>query len=171
MTEKIGVYVCHCGTNISKVVDCKGVAEYAKTLPNVVVARDYQYTCSDPGQDMIKKDIREMGLTKVVVASCSPLMHELTFRKTVHDAGLNPFLFQMANIREQCSWITDNKDLATARAKAIIKAAVSRVGFSGSSYTPSSAKSEASAAASRHSHARHTARTARAALAHIIDGQ
>ena len=129
MTEKIGVYVCHCGTNISKVVDCHAVAEYAKTLPNVVVARDYQYTCSDPGQDMIKKDISQMGLTKVVVASCSPLMHELTFRKTVHDAGLNPFLFQMANIREQCSWITDDKELATARAKAIVKAAISRVGF------------------------------------------
>ena len=129
MTEKIGVYVCHCGTNIGKVVDCKAVAEYAQTLPNVVVARDYQYTCSDPGQDMIKKDVREMGLTRVVVASCSPLMHELTFRKTVHDAGLNPFLFQMANIREQCSWITDNKELATTRAKSIVKAAISRAGF------------------------------------------
>ena len=129
MTEKIGVYVCHCGTNIARVVDCKAVAEYAKTLPNVTVARDYQYTCSDPGQEMIRKDIHELGITRVVVASCSPLMHEPTFRRTVQDAGLNPFLFQMANIREQCSWITDNKELATDRAKAIVRAAVNRVNF------------------------------------------
>ena len=129
MVEKIGVYVCHCGTNIARVVDCKHVAEYAKTLPNVTVARDYQYTCSDPGQEMIRKDIHELGLTRVVVASCSPLMHEPTFRRTVQDAGLNPFLFQMANIREQCSWITDNKELATDRARAIVRAAVSRVNF------------------------------------------
>lgn len=129
MSEKIGVYVCHCGTNISRVVDCKGVAEYAQTLPNVVVARDYQYTCSDPGQEMIKKDVHELGLTRVVVASCSPLMHEPTFRRTVRDAGLNPFLFQMANIREQCSWITENKELATTRAKSIVKAAVNRATF------------------------------------------
>ena len=110
-------------------MDCKAVAEYAKTLPNVTVARDYQYTCSDPGQEMIRKDIRELGITRVVVASCSPLMHEPTFRRTVQDAGLNPFLFQMANIREQCSWITDNKELATDRAKTIVRAAVNRVNF------------------------------------------
>jgi len=129
LDEKIGVYVCHCGTNIGRVVDCKSVAEYAKTLPNVTIARDYQYTCSDPGQEMIKKDVQELGLTRVVVASCSPLMHEPTFRRTVQDAGVNPFLFQMANIREQCSWITDNKELATERAKAIVRAAVNRVNF------------------------------------------
>lgn len=129
MAEKVGVYICHCGTNIARVVDCKRVAEYARTLPNVTVARDYQYTCSDPGQEMIRKDIHELGLTRVVVASCSPLMHEPTFRRTVQDAGLNPFLFQMANIREQCSWITDNKELATDRAKVIVRAAVSRVNF------------------------------------------
>lgn len=129
MSEKIGVYICHCGTNIAKTVDCKAVAEYASHLPNVVVARDYQYTCSDPGQEMIKKDIREIGLTRVVVASCSPLMHEPTFRRAVEGAGLNPFLFQMANIREQCSWITENRDLATARAKTIVSAAVMRVNF------------------------------------------
>lgn len=129
MGEKIGVYICHCGTNIAKTVDCKAVAEYASQLPNVVVARDYEYTCSDPGQEMIKSDIREKGLTRVVVASCSPLMHESTFRRAVEGAGLNPFLFQMANIREQCSWITENRELATARAKAIISAAVMRVNF------------------------------------------
>lgn len=129
MNEKIGVYICHCGTNIARTVDCKAVTEYASNLPNVVIARDYQYTCSDPGQEMIKNDIRELGLTRVVVASCSPLMHELTFRRAVEDAGLNPFLFQMANIREQCSWITDNTELATSRAKAIVSAAVMRVNF------------------------------------------
>ena len=129
MPEKIGVYVCHCGTNIARTVDCKAVAEYACRLPNVVVARDYQYTCSDPGQEMIRKDISELGLTRVVVASCSPLMHEQTFRRAVAGAGLNPYLFQMANIREQCSWITEDKELATERAKAIVGAAVMRVTF------------------------------------------
>jgi len=129
LPEKIGVYVCHCGTNIARTVDCKAVAEYALRLPNVVVARDYQYTCSDPGQEMIRKDIGELGLTRVVVASCSPLMHEPTFRRAVAGAGLNPFLFQMANIREQCSWITEDKELATERAKAIVGAAVMRVTF------------------------------------------
>ena len=129
MAEKIGVYICHCGTNIGKTVDCKAVAEYARLLPNVVVARDYQYMCSDPGQEMIKNDIRELGLTRVVVASCSPLMHEPTFRRAVESAGLNPFLFQMANIREQCSWITEDRELATARAKVIVSAAVMRVNF------------------------------------------
>ena len=129
MAEKIGVYICHCGTNIASKVDCKAVAEYARSLPNVAVARDYQYTCSDPGQEMIKNDIRELGLTRVVVASCSPLMHEPTFRRAVGDAGLNPFLFQMANIREQCSWISESGELATARAKTIVGAAVTRVNF------------------------------------------
>ena len=129
MTEKIGVYVCHCGTNIGRTVDCKSVTEYARGLPNVVVARDYQYTCSDPGQEMIKNDIRELGLTRVVVASCSPLMHEPTFRRAVASAGLNPFLFQMANIREQCSWITEDRALGTERAKEIVAGAVTRVNF------------------------------------------
>jgi len=129
MVERIGVYVCHCGTNIARTVDCKNVADYARSLPNVVVARDYQYACSDPGQEMIKNDIRELGLTRVVVASCSPLMHEPTFRRAVADAGLNPFLFQMANIREQCSWITEDREMATERAKASVAAAVMRVTF------------------------------------------
>jgi len=129
MTEKIGVYICHCGMNIARTVDCKALAEYASHLPNVTVARDYQFMCSNPGQEMIKNDIREMKLTRVVVASCSPLMHEPTFRRAVGSAGLNPFLFHMANIREQCSWITENRDLATARAKDIVRAAVMRVNF------------------------------------------
>lgn len=129
MAEKIGVYVCHCGSNIAQVVDCKRVVDYAAALPNVTIARDYQYMCSDPGQEMIKKDIKEHGLTRVVVASCSPLMHEPTFRRAVEEGGLNQFLFQMANIREQCSWISENKEMATERAKAIVAAAVRRVAF------------------------------------------
>ena len=129
MSEKIGVYICHCGMNIARTVDCKALAEYASHLPNVTVARDYQFMCSNPGQELIKKDIREMGLTRVVVASCSPLMHEPTFRRAVESAGLNPFLMQMTNIREQCSWITVNRELATERAKAIVRAAVVRVTF------------------------------------------
>jgi len=129
MAEKIGVYVCHCGSNIAQMVDCKNVVDYAATLPNVTVAREYQYMCSDPGQELIKKDIKELGLTRVVVASCSPLMHELTFRRTVEEGGLNQFLFQMANIREQCSWISEKREMATERAKAIVGAAVRRVAF------------------------------------------
>jgi heterodisulfide reductase subunit A len=127
MTGKIGVYVCHCGTNIAGTVDCKSVVEYAKGLPGVAVAREYQYMCSDPGQELIKNDIKELGLTRVVVASCSPLMHEPTFRRAVEEGGLNQFLFQMANIREQCSWISENKEMATERARAIVGAAVRRV--------------------------------------------
>jgi len=103
---KIGVYVCHCGINIAQTVDVKAVAEYAATLPNVVVSRDYMYMCSDPGQDLIKKDIKELGLTRVVVAACSPRMHEPTFRGAVFGSGMNPYLFEMCNIREQCSWCT-----------------------------------------------------------------
>lgn len=125
--EKIGVYVCHCGTNISQTVDIDKVVEYAKTLPNVVAAKEYKYMCSDPGQDLIKKDIKELGLTRVVVSSCSPLMHEITFRHACEDAGLNQFLFQMSNIREQCSWVTADKEKATIKAKKLIAAAVKRV--------------------------------------------
>jgi heterodisulfide reductase subunit A len=87
---RIGVYVCHCGLNIAGTVDSEGVARYAGTLPHVVVSRDYRYMCSDPGQDLIKNDIKELGLNRVVVASCSPRLHEPTFRKACQDAGLNP---------------------------------------------------------------------------------
>ena len=128
MTEaKIGVYVCHCGTNIAGTVDVKKVAEFASTLPNVAIARDYEFMCSDPGQDLIKKDIAELGLTRVVVASCSPLMHEPTFRKACAEGGINPYLYEMANIREHCSWVTEDKDKATEKAKALVAGAVYRV--------------------------------------------
>jgi len=124
---RTGVYVCRCGTNIAATVDVADVAEHARSLDGVALAREYSYMCSDPGQDLIKTDIREHGLNRVVVASCSPLMHEPTFRRACQDAGLNPFFFQMANIREQCSWVIDDRDLATAKAKALVEAAVSRV--------------------------------------------
>ena len=108
MANRIGVYICHCGTNIAGKVDSEGVARYAAGLRNVTVGRDYKFMCSDPGQEMIIKDIREMGLNRVVVASCSPRMHEKTFQNACRRAGLNPFMFQMACIREHCSWVTED---------------------------------------------------------------
>jgi heterodisulfide reductase subunit A len=125
--DRIGVYVCHCGTNIAGTVDVEEVTEYASTLERVGVARHYPYMCSDPGQDLIVQDIEELGLTRVVVASCSPLMHEHTFRRACEEGGLNPFFFQMANIREQCSWVTADGEQATRKAKGIVGAAVGRV--------------------------------------------
>jgi heterodisulfide reductase subunit A len=125
--EKIGVYVCHCGTNIAGTVDVEEVTDFASTLDRVAVAKHYAYMCSDPGQDLIKEDIKEKGLARVVVASCSPLMHEHTFRRACEEAGLNPFFFQMANIREQCSWVTEDPAKATQKAKGIVAAAVKRV--------------------------------------------
>jgi heterodisulfide reductase subunit A len=124
--ERIGVYVCHCGTNIAGTVDCKGVAEYAQGLENVVVSRDYAYTCSEPGQNQIIEDIKKHNLTKVVVASCSPKMHEKTFRKTLQDAGLNPYVLEMVNLREQCSWVHKDKSEATKKAKDLVKGGVLR---------------------------------------------
>jgi len=124
---KIGVYICNCGTNIAGTVDVKEVAKLAWGLPSVVIAKDYMYMCSDPGQNMIKEDIKQLGLNRIVVASCSPMLHEHTFRQAVQDAGLNPYLFEMANIREHCSWITEDPKLATEKAKALVSAAVRRV--------------------------------------------
>lgn len=125
--EKVGVYVCHCGTNIAKVVDVVDVATWAGEQPNVEVAREYKFMCSSLGQELIEQDIKEKGLTRVVVASCSPHMHEKTFRGACERAGLNPFLFEMANIREHDSWITDDKVAATQKAKSLTNAAIARV--------------------------------------------
>ncbi|MDP3063711.1 MAG: CoB--CoM heterodisulfide reductase iron-sulfur subunit A family protein [Chloroflexota bacterium] len=125
--ERVGVYVCHCGSNIAGTVDVGEVARFAETLPNVVVSRDYRFMCSDPGQNLIKQDIRDLGLTRVVVASCSPRLHEGTFRGACQEAGLNAFLFQMANIREHVSWVTLDKKVATEKAKALVAGAVQRV--------------------------------------------
>ncbi len=126
--RRVGVYVCHCGHNIAGTVDVEQVAEWAQRLPYVAVARHFQFMCASTGQELIEEDVRELGLTHVVVASCSPLMHEKTFRNACQRAGLNPFLFAMANIREHASWVHPNdRDGATAKAKALISAAVSRV--------------------------------------------
>jgi heterodisulfide reductase subunit A len=129
MNEKprIGVYICHCGLNIGATVDCKAVAEFAKNLPNVVVAKNNKYTCSDPGQDLIKKDIKEQNLNRVIVAACSPRMHEPTYRKLMVEAGLNPYMFEMVNIREQASWVhMQEPEKATEKAKELVKMAVAR---------------------------------------------
>lgn len=126
--SRIGVYVCHCGVNIAQTVDVKAVAEYAGSLPGVVVSRDYTYMCSDPGQDLIKKDVRELRLNRVVVAACSPRMHEPTFRGAIFGAGLNPYLFEMCNIREQCSWVHTDGVEATKKASDLVRAAVARAG-------------------------------------------
>ena len=124
---RIGVYICHCGLNIASVVNTQQVAEFARGLSHVVIARENKFMCSDPGQDMIQDDICEHKLNRIVVASCSPLLHERTFRKTAQDAGLNPFYFQMANIREHVSWVTLDNALGTDKAKALVAAAVHRV--------------------------------------------
>jgi heterodisulfide reductase subunit A len=124
---RIGVYICHCGSNIAGTVDVEAVTEFARTLDAVIVARNYVFMCSDPGQELIRNDIRELGLNRVVVAACSPTMHEATFRRVLEDAGINPYLIEIANIREHCSWVTEDKDLATEKAKALLSAAVRRV--------------------------------------------
>ncbi|MHA1570150.1 MAG: 4Fe-4S dicluster domain-containing protein [Alphaproteobacteria bacterium] len=126
-TPKVGVYVCHCGTNIGGTVDVASVTKFAASLPNVVTAREYKYTCSDPGQAMIRDDIKELGLNRIVVAACSPRMHEPTFRATLRDAGLNPYLLAVANIREHVSWVHTDMTTGTAKAKHLVAAAVSRV--------------------------------------------
>ncbi|RLD80272.1 MAG: CoB--CoM heterodisulfide reductase iron-sulfur subunit A family protein [Bacteroidetes bacterium] len=126
---RIGVYICWCGTNIAMMVDVEDVAKEMQKIPNVVVAKDYKYMCSDPGQDLIIKDIKEHNLTRVVVAACSPRMHELTFRKALEKAGLNPYMFEMANIREQVSWVHTNRAEATIKSKDLSSAAIKRVGY------------------------------------------
>jgi heterodisulfide reductase subunit A len=122
--RRIGVYICHCGSNIAGTVDVEGLTEFAQGLDSVTVARDYKFMCSDPGQALIKKDIEELGLNRVVVASCSPRMHEPTFRRACEEAGLNPYQFHMANIREHCSWV--HKQGATEKAMALVNAAIRR---------------------------------------------
>jgi heterodisulfide reductase subunit A2 len=126
MAERIGVYVCHCGTNIAGKVDIDAVVAFAKGLENVALVRDYKFMCSDPGQAMIEKDIKDGVVDRVVVASCSPLMHENTFRKVCERSGVNPYLFAMANIREQCSWVHLDEAASTEKAKALIAAATAR---------------------------------------------
>jgi len=124
---RIGVYVCHCGTNIAGTVDVKALTEYAAGLRDVVVAREYKYMCSDPGQGLVEKDIAGHQLNRVVVASCSPLLHEPTFRRAITRAGINAFFLQMVNIREHVSWVHLDKQKATEKTKDLVRAAVRRV--------------------------------------------
>jgi heterodisulfide reductase subunit A2 len=124
---KVGVYVCDCGVNIASTVNVPEVVEFAQHLPNVAIARETKYACSQPGQNMIKDDIRNLGINRVVVASCTPRMHEPTFQNAVAEAGLNPYYFAMANIREHVSWVIKDKALATAKAKRLVRSAIGRV--------------------------------------------
>ncbi|MGA9348193.1 MAG: FAD-dependent oxidoreductase [Anaerolineae bacterium] len=135
---RIGVYICECGINIAATVDVEAVVEMAASLPGVVAARHYKYTCSEPGQQMIQDDIRELGLNRVVVASCTPRMHEPTFQRLLAQSGLNPYLFEMANIREHVSWVIPDRELATEKAKRMVRAAVARVAY----HTPLEARKE-----------------------------
>ncbi len=126
--QRIGVYVCHCGLNIAKTVDCVKIAEFASGEDGVVVSSDISYACSEPGQQQIKDDITEHGLNRIVIASCSPRLHEPTFKQMLKEAGLNPYLLEMANLREQCSWVHMNEpDGATEKAIDLVKMAIARV--------------------------------------------
>ncbi len=126
---RIGFYICHCGVNIAGKVDVEAVRDYVKALEWVAVSRDYKFMCSDPGQTMIENDIREFGLNRVVVASCSPRLHGKTFMEACRRAGLNPYYFQMCSVREQVSWVTEDSVLATEKAKHLVSAAITRVIF------------------------------------------
>lgn len=124
---RVGVYLCHCGLNIAGVVNVKKVVTHVQRIPNVTVAKDYTYMCSDPGQQMIKEDIKKHGLDRIVVASCSPRMHEETFRKVCEEAGLNPYLLEMVNLREQCSWChSEEPQKATEKAIKLVEMGVAR---------------------------------------------
>ncbi len=130
MKKRIGVYICHCGSNVAGYLDVEKVAEYAQTLQSVVVARHYMFMCSDPGQELIKQDIRELGLNGVLVCSCSPTLHLRTFREACQSAGLNPHLCEMATIREHCSWVhSHEREIATEKAMALVAAGVRRVSY------------------------------------------
>lgn len=127
---RIGVYVCRCGLNIAQTVDCARVAENASGLDDVAVSKEITYACSEPGQMEIIQDIAENGLNRIVVASCSPRLHEPTFRQMMKKAGLNPFMMEMANLREQCSWVhMQEREAATAKAEDLVGMAVARVGL------------------------------------------
>lgn len=126
MTNKIGVFICHCGINIASSVDIKTLMEYAKTLDNVVVSKDYKYMCSDVGANLIKDSIKKYKLDSVVIACCSPRMHEHTFRAVVEEGGINGFNLEIANIREQCSWAHEDRDQASEKAKALVRGAVAK---------------------------------------------
>ena len=121
---RVGFYVCHCGHNIAGTIDVASIAEYAAKLPHVIASREYKYMCSDPGQELVKKRITEKNFDGVVVSACSPTLHENTFRIAVRQVGMNPYNMEMANIREQCSWVHDRG--ATEKATSLVRAGVAR---------------------------------------------
>ena len=127
MSYKIGVYICECGVNIAATVNVSAVVEMAAALPGVAIARQLKYTCAESGQQQIKDDIQELGLNRVVVASCTPRMHEPTFRRVLSDSGINPYYFEMANIREHVSWVIKDREAGTEKAKRLVRGAVLRV--------------------------------------------
>ncbi|MEG1806610.1 MAG: FAD-dependent oxidoreductase, partial [Cetobacterium sp.] len=124
--RRIGVFVCWCGSNIAGTVDVEKVREAVKDMPGVVHSVDYQYMCSEVGQNYLKDAIKEKNLDRIVVASCSPRMHEATFRKAAESAGLNPYLVEIANIREHCSWVHKDKEVGTEKAISLTKAAIAK---------------------------------------------
>jgi heterodisulfide reductase subunit A len=127
MKKRVGVFVCECGTNIAASVDTAQVAQLAQKIPGVVYTTNYKYMCSDPGQELIRNAIKEQKLEQVVIASCSPRMHEKTFRKAVEAGGLNGYMFEMVNIREQNSWVHHDRPSATRKALELIRMGVSKV--------------------------------------------
>ena len=131
MSQKpsIGVFICNCGGNISDTVDVRRVKETIGTLDEVKVVETLEYLCSNPGQEMIKNAVKEKVLEQVVVASCSPRMHINTFRQVIKSVGLNPYLLEIVNIREQCSWVHDDKEKATNKTIALVRAAVQRARY------------------------------------------
>ena len=125
---RIGVYVCHCGLNIAQSVDCHRVAQTVENEDGVVISKDIVYACSEPGQQQIKQDIIDNGLDRVVIASCSPRLHEATFKKMIDSVGLNPYMLDMANLREQCSWVhMGDRAGATCKAETLVNMSISRV--------------------------------------------
>ena len=125
---RIGVYVCHCGLNIAQTVDCRKVADDVAGAEGVIVSKDIVYACSEPGQQQIKQDILDNGLDRVVIASCSPRLHEATFKKMIDSVGLNPYMLDMANLREQCSWVhMGDRAGATCKAETLVNMSISRV--------------------------------------------
>lgn len=125
--QRIGVFICWCGSNIAATVDVERVAELMKAEPGVVFSANYQYMCSENGQQLIKNAIKEYNLTGIVVGSCSPRMHEATFRRTAEAAGLNPYMVEIANIREHCSWIHKDREEATEKAVVLVRTAIAKV--------------------------------------------
>lgn len=124
--SRIGVFICHCGGNISDVIDVRRVAEEAARCRDVVFTTTHMFNCSDPGQALIEQKVREFGLTRVVIAACSPTLHQITFRRTVERAGLNQYLLEHVNIREHVSWVIEDGEAATAKASRLVRAAINR---------------------------------------------